>query len=536
GAHCRVSRPLLIPLETFRTPGFPLFYNYLEDGRTDSFQAQGDPEYRKGLDIFFTTEYDNRDKLDLAAQAALLAKVPSYHLASAELKRLWYEKHKGREQVPDAQLPEAVQAAVRNALPGANKFWRVFPSKVQAMSTTEVDRFAYGAHQVLLTEVWPHIQNLVLQDAKNSALAPDGQASDNLDRFRELDRQFESQISLPQEALSQNFIPLPPPPDPLTQNSQKKEQEAHTPIGMEESFDPSKRLYPGQFQLSAPEPEPAPVYDLDRYLELGKEVFPYLLPLYRELSGEFTKRLRGATKTGLSEGVELELEEILQEQAAGIPLYESKAWIDYTSPTILDYGITLLIDLSGSMRFSKITTATKGLILLSETLCKLGVKFELIGFNGDLHHLKDFRTRFDDTVRARIGGLEHEVHREAASYNNDGFALWTASERLEAIPTREKRLIVISDGLPCPNALYSGAEWELKYIVDNIIKNTNQMLIGLGLGSGTAHVKDYYPFSLQDIELKDFVQEIAPLLRKVLVEQSVYRKSMRNNKSAEWNQ
>ena len=45
-------------------------------------------------------------------------------------------------------------------------------------------------------------------------------------------------------------------------------------------------------------------------------------------------------------------------------------------------------------------------------------------------------------------------------------------------------------------------------MIENILKNTDQKLIGLGIGHGTKHVEEYYPNSLADVNIEEMAEKM----------------------------
>ena len=83
---------------------------------------------------------------------------------------------------------------------------------------------------------------------------------------------------------------------------------------------------------------------------------------------------------------------------------------------------------------------------------------------------------------------------------------WSASERL---------LIVVSYGLP--EGKRSGPD-DLRRAVKTLTSQHKELkLIGVGLGAGTGHVRDFYPESVADVPADRFAEEIGTLLRKALL-------------------
>lgn len=191
-----------------------------------------------------------------------------------------------------------------------------------------------------------------------------------------------------------------------------------------------------------------------------------------------------------------------------------------STPETKDYALTLLIDLSGSMQNGgKINEAFKATVMLAETLNRIGIKHEIIGFQDELIIFKNADETLNDEIRDRISGAELEVRgsnkggHNRPDYNDDGPCLQAASDRLEKLPQREKFLVVISDGRP--EGRWS-TEADLVQAVAQIKNQTQQHLVALGLGSGTEHVQTYYPEAIANIPASELADELSKLIIKLM--------------------
>ena len=188
-------------------------------------------------------------------------------------------------------------------------------------------------------------------------------------------------------------------------------------------------------------------------------------------------------------------------------------------PEKKDYVFTLLVDLSGSMNGEKITETFKAVVLLSEVLNRLGMKFQVLGFQDEVINFKDFNKEFSDDGRNRMSGMLAEVSNQnpgghnKSSYNDDGPCLLEASSDLEKQSGKKKFLIVFSDGQP--SGRRSNAE-DLHKAVSLILEKTDQKLVALGLGRGTEHVKNFYPNSIPDITVSKLPEVLGGLLEDII--------------------
>jgi hypothetical protein len=61
---------------------------------------------------------------------------------------------------------------------------------------------------------------------------------------------------------------------------------------------------------------------------------------------------------------------------------------------------------------------------------------------------------------------------------------------------------------------------------------TDQVLIGLGIGPGTGHVRDFYPASVADVAAGELPGLLAELLEDVLADPARYRPGRRDERLA----
>jgi hypothetical protein len=240
--------------------------------------------------------------------------------------------------------------------------------------------------------------------------------------------------------------------------------------------------------------------------------------LENELRAIFIERKKTKWLSGNKWGQKLNIPLRIKEIARGVSAADSKIFMRRLAPKKQDYAITLLVDLSGSMRGSKIQEAFKASIMLSEVFSRLGIKFEILGFNSHFHEYKTFNDKLDSKVRDVLGGMLQETQTSRAGYNDDGWALGKAAERLLRASASERFLIVISDGQPAPSVTHSGEEFELSKVISRLMIAKKFKLVGLGIGEGTGHVSEYYPNSISDIEIEKLPRSLAELLRTIITD------------------
>lgn len=214
------------------------------------------------------------------------------------------------------------------------------------------------------------------------------------------------------------------------------------------------------------------------------------------------------------------------QKASGGTHIDNRIFESLYLPEKKDYAITVLVDLSGSMGGEKITETFKAVVLLTEVLNRLGINFEIIGFQDEIIPFKSFDQTLNDSVREKIAGMPAEVsssnpggHNEAA-YNDDGPCLQQTSDRLGQQSAKEKVLVVLSDGQPAGRR---SKETDLTTAVQRILSQTDQRLIALGLGTDTEHVKKYYPLAMPNIDVRQLPEVLGNLLEDILLHPELYR-------------
>ncbi len=256
--------------------------------------------------------------------------------------------------------------------------------------------------------------------------------------------------------------------------------------------------------------------DENVYEEYRREVLPLIDVLETDLREIFVARRAQKWQGGFRAGKRINIKKRMQEKALGITPVESKAWQKRELPQEKDYAISLLVDLSGSMRGQKIEETFKAVIVLAEVLNRLSINTEILGFNDRLYEYQAFNQNMGKEVRDHMGGMLQEVSTPAAAWNDDGWAVQQASERLARQKAAEKFLFVLSDGLPKESAEHPRTQYELGQVISRIMRDTSQKLIGLGIGYGTEHVERYYPNSVANIGVKEMVEKLADVIREAI--------------------
>jgi nitric oxide reductase NorD protein len=107
-----------------------------------------------------------------------------------------------------------------------------------------------------------------------------------------------------------------------------------------------------------------------------------------------------------------------------------------------------MVDMSGSTKGWVNDAEREALVMLCEAVEQLGDRYAIYGFSGwtrtrcDIYRIKSFDECYDETVRARIAGVE------AKDYTRMGVAIRYLSGLLAAQPARHRLLVSLTDGRP----------------------------------------------------------------------------------------
>ncbi|PJE73762.1 MAG: hypothetical protein COV02_00695, partial [Candidatus Terrybacteria bacterium CG10_big_fil_rev_8_21_14_0_10_41_10] len=161
----------------------------------------------------------------------------------------------------------------------------------------------------------------------------------------------------------------------------------------------------------------------DPYDKALEEVSDLIDASTADLRDIFVKRKIEKHEAGYRSGRRWNIRQRIREKVAGIPLFKTEAREQRESESDeMDYAVTLLVDLSGSMQNNgKIQEAFKSAVVLSETLNNLGIKFEVVGFQDILLEFKTFEEHLDESMRQKLNQMILEVYGNSPEgHNNPG--------------------------------------------------------------------------------------------------------------------
>lgn len=119
-------------------------------------------------------------------------------------------------------------------------------------------------------------------------------------------------------------------------------------------------------------------------------------------------------------------------------------------------AVMFMVDMSGSTSGWINEMEREALVLLCESLEKLGDRYAIYGFSGitreqcDLYKIKDFEENYTDTVKGRIANIKPK------DYTRMGVAIRHLSKLLAKVEAKTKVLFTLSDGRPDDRDGYRG--------------------------------------------------------------------------------
>ncbi|MBI5077537.1 VWA domain-containing protein [Candidatus Falkowbacteria bacterium] len=255
------------------------------------------------------------------------------------------------------------------------------------------------------------------------------------------------------------------------------------------------------------------------YDKIRAEMDDVIEDLYNRLEEFFTRERHPKWRQGFRAGPRLTLSRAMQFASGAKPEAYREMWEQKTVPTRFEYKFSLVVDLSQSMsEGNKIVETRKGLIVLSEVLNRLGIDFEVIGFNGDIGAvlLKDFDKKFDEETEE---GLARLIKTPAGNTPTAG-ALKLAYGRLKEHVGKDNFIVVLTDGVPYPEGTKPTQNLVRKILRD---EEAPIKVVGVGLGENTGFVRDLFPSAVGDICVKDLPETLGNLLEEMITNPELFK-------------
>ena len=170
-------------------------------------------------------------------------------------------------------------------------------------------------------------------------------------------------------------------------------------------------------------------------------------------------------------GTRLDLRAALRAEAD--PERLDQVWERRQPPTRNDASITLLLDVSGSMKGEGIDATLWATVLLAEVCQRVGIPLAIFTFSEGCRLLLDFDEPLDDEIQGRIGGLP----QTATGGTLLAAALSKVHRQVLHLGTTDPFVVVLSDGIPSDDDDPKARVDEMEHDGINVL--------GLGLGPGS---------------------------------------------------
>ena len=244
------------------------------------------------------------------------------------------------------------------------------------------------------------------------------------------------------------------------------------------------------------------------YRELAKEID--LLAV--EMRTIFYQSAKSEREVGLKSGLKLNAGQVIKNIIGSVPEQKQRNFERSNLADRSSHAVSLLIDLSGSMSGEKIEQTFKATVLLGEVLHRIGVPYEILGFNAALLELKLFHIKHSEGVKTKISEMTGAVHGTLARYTDTGWALAACADRIRQGRKKNQMIFLLSDGAPNPSPDHNAPMYELGGVVAQLAKEPRLRVFGLGLGAGTAGLKAYLRESLVEIPATSLVRQLSKLV------------------------
>jgi hypothetical protein len=260
--------------------------------------------------------------------------------------------------------------------------------------------------------------------------------------------------------------------------------------------------------------------DIERYRQLWSEIQRETGFLTRRLTNlleeEAYLRFGGYHRTGKLNMGKLWKQRLGSYRLFQRPISGNERWVAFS----------ILVDESASMSAEdKVETATKGALLLGETLDRLGIPFEIIGYTTEEYEaraaMKLGLTPAHVYRTTRCSALEHRIYKHfeepyriararltgiKARHNNwDEEHLLFALRRLQARNEDRKVMLLITDGQPNGDA---------EHLIEEVRRISQLGVHVIGIGIGTDYVRQIYPESLIVKDFLSMVEELFGILAR----------------------
>lgn len=193
--------------------------------------------------------------------------------------------------------------------------------------------------------------------------------------------------------------------------------------------------------MQEPDPDLWPS-DLQAYRTCQQEQALLIERLGDEVLGLLHPRIDRAWIGPRHSGMRLDLRAAARADAD--PERMDQVWERRQPPTHNDASITLLLDISSSMRGERIEATLWATVLLAEVCRRVGIPLAIFTFSNECHPLLEVDEPLDEAMQGRIGGLP----QAAAGGTLLASALSKVHRQVLDLGTTDPFVVVLSDGIP----------------------------------------------------------------------------------------
>jgi uncharacterized protein YegL len=201
-------------------------------------------------------------------------------------------------------------------------------------------------------------------------------------------------------------------------------------------------------------------------------------------------------------GTRLDLRAALSAEAD--PEHFDQVWERRQPPARNDASITLLLDVSGSMKGEGIDAAQWATVLLAEVCHRVGIPLAIFTFSEGCRLLLDVDEPLNEEIQGRIGGLP----QAASGGTLLAAALSKVHQQVLDLGTSDPFVVVLSDGIPSDDD-------DPKARVDEMERDGINVL-GLGLGPGSEKLAHFITQCQTHLHPRD----IAGAFTRILIQAS----------------
>ena len=191
----------------------------------------------------------------------------------------------------------------------------------------------------------------------------------------------------------------------------------------------------------------------------------------------------------------------------GVGAYRERVFKKKVQQYDLDTAVSVVVDFSGSMGGNKMTHAIASAVMLNESISKIGVPVEVVGFTDRGASCMSIFKEFDKKITNTELKDNMAKGTNMMSGNADGEAILWSYNRLTKQKSKRKLMIVLSDGQPACGR-HNCADFTHE-VIKNIEKEKRAEIYGIGIQSDSVkHFYSHHTVIRNTSELEDAVIKV----------------------------